>query len=80
MRHNATAAASGPAASGDSPGVPRSPVQVLRESLGGNTTVRLPERLGGSVLKLPHALFAGVLLAVSLALLLVAPSWLGSAR
>jgi hypothetical protein len=80
MRHNATAAASGPAATGDPPSHPRSPVQALRESLGGNTTVRLPERLGGSVLKLPHALFAGVLLAVSLALLLVGPSWLGSSR
>jgi hypothetical protein len=80
MRHNATAAASGQAANGESPACPRSPVQALRESLGGNTTVRLPERLGGSVLKLPHALFAGVLLAVSLALLLVGPSWLGSSR
>ena len=80
MRHNATAAANGQPANGESPSGPRSPVQALRESLGGNTTLWLPDRLGGSVLKLPHALFAGVLLAVTLALLLVGPSWLGSPR
>ena len=82
MRHNVKAAASGAAANKlpFSRPRPRDLVQALRETLGGSTTMRLPDRLGGGVLKLPRALVAGVLLAVSLALLLVGPSWLGSSR
>lgn len=69
MRHNAS-----------TPESPKTPVQRIRDSLGGNTTLRLPDRLGGSAVKLPHSLFAGVLLGATLALLLLAPSWLGASQ
>lgn len=42
--------------------------------------MQLPARLGGSTIRLPHSLFAAVILAASLSMLLLAPSWMGASR